>query len=114
MFFTGFDTSNLFAGGRRQPVDRRNDTSLNGVGITIMGTPVPNIPEVPAPNTSVDLGALGIVDATLILNEHTVTGDGVHSISLATNAIHLALNVPGLVTADVVFAHSDSTLDCTQ
>ena len=44
----------------------------------------------------------------------TVTGDGVHSISLATNAIHLALNVPGLVTADVVFAHSDSTLDCTQ
>ena len=113
MFFSGFDAGNLFAGGDGNP-STGDDTSLDGVGITIMGTPVPNIPEVPAPNTSVDLGALGIVGATLILNERTVTGDGVHSISLATNAIHLALNVPGLVTADVVFAHSDSTLDCTQ
>jgi len=79
-----------------------------------MGTPVPNIPEAPPPNTQVDLGSAGIAAATLVLNERTVSGDGVNSISLSTNALHLALDVAGLVTADVVFAHSDSTLDCTQ
>lgn len=113
MFFSGFDGNNLFAGGDGHP-STGDDTTLNGLGLAISGTPVPNIPAVPPPNTSVDLGALGIPGATLILNERTVTGDGVHSISLATNALHLALDVAGLVTADVVFAHSDATLDCTQ
>jgi len=113
MFFSSFDENNLFAGGDGNP-STGDDTTLNGVGLSIMGTPVPNIPAVPPPNTAVDLGSLGIVGATLILNERTITGDGINSISLATNAMHLALDVAGLVTADVVFAHSDSTLDCTQ
>jgi len=114
MFFSGFDAGNLIPGGDGNPPSTGDDTSLNGVGITIFGTPVPNIPAVPPPNTSIDLGQLGIVGATLILNERTIVGDGVTSLSLSRNAIHLALNVAGLVTADVVFAHSDSTLDCTQ
>jgi hypothetical protein len=113
MFFSSFDEGNLFAGGDGHP-STGDDTSLEGLGLAVFGTPVPNIPAAPPPNTSIDLGALGIAGATLVLNERTVTGDGVHSISLATNAIHLALDVAGLVTADVVFAHSDSTLDCTQ
>ena len=32
----------------------------------------------------------------------------------AVRGADLALDVAGLVTADVVFAHSDSALDCTQ
>ena len=114
MFFSGFDAGNLIPGGDGNPPSTGDDTSLNGVGLTIMGTPVPNIPAVPPPNTSVDLGQLGIVGATLILNERTITGDGVSSLSLSRNAMHLALDVAGLVTADVVFAHADSALDCTQ
>lgn len=114
MFFSGFDAGNLTPGGDGNPPSTGDDTSLNGVGLTIFGTPVPNIPAVPPPNTTVDLGQLGIVGATLILNERTITGDGVTSLTVARNAIHLALDVAGLVTADVVFAHSDSTLDCSQ
>jgi hypothetical protein len=34
--------------------------------------------------------------------------------SLSSNALHLTLNVAGVITADVVLGHSDSTLDCTQ
>ena len=113
MFFSSFDAGNLFAGGDGNP-STGDDTSLNGVGLTIMGTPVPNIPAVPPPNTSIDLGQLGIVGATLILNERTLAGDGVSSLSLSTNALHLALDVAGLITADIVFAHSDGTLDCSQ
>jgi hypothetical protein len=113
MFFSSFDNGNLFAGGDGNP-STGDDVSFNGLGISILGIPVPNIPEVPPPNTSIDLGQLGIVGATLILNERTLSGDGTTSLSLSTNAVHLALNVAGLVTADVVFAHSDSTLDCTQ
>ena len=112
LFFNSFDETNLVAGGGDP--SSGGDTSLNGLGLSIMGTPVPNIPEAPPPNTHVDLGSVGIAGATLVLNERTVSGDGVNSISLSTNALHLALDVAGLVTADVVFAHSDSTLDCTQ
>lgn len=114
MFFSGFDAGNLIPGGDGNPPSTGDDTSLNGVGLTIMGTPVPNIPAVPPPNTSIDLGQLGIPGATLILNERTIGGDGVTSLSVSRNAIHLALDVAGLVTADVVFAHADSKLDCTQ
>ena len=113
VFFSSFDAGNLIPGGDGAPPSG-DGTSLNGVGLSIMGTPVPNIPEAPPPNTSVDLAGLGIPGATLILNERTLGGDGVNSLSLSTNAMHLALGIVGLVTADVVFAHSDSTLDCTQ
>ena len=114
MFFSSFDAGNLTPGGDGHPPSTGDDTSLNGVGITILGAPVPNIPAVPPPNTAIDLGQLGIVGATLILNERTISGDGVTSLTVSRNAIHLTLDVAGLVTADVVFAHADSTLDCSQ
>jgi hypothetical protein len=113
MFFSGFDPGNLSTGGDGGPATG-DDTSLDGVQLTILGIPVPGIPETPAPNTSIDLAALGITGATLILNERTVGGDGVTAASLSTNAMHLTLGVPGVATADVVLAHSDSKLDCTQ
>jgi len=114
MFFSSFDAGNLTPGGDGHPPSTGDDTSLNGVGITILGTPVPNIPAVPPPNTAIDLCQLGIVGATLILNERTIEGDSVTSLTVSRNAIHLTLDVAGLVTADVVFAHADSTLDCSQ
>ena len=113
MFFSSFDQGNLFTGGDGGP-PTGDDTSLNGVQLSILGIAVPGIPEAPAPNTAIDLGSLGIAGATLILNEHTVGGDGVNTASLSTNAMHMTLDVAGLVTAEVVFAHSDSKLDCTQ
>jgi hypothetical protein len=113
MFFSSFDAGNLSAGGDGGP-STGDDVSLNGVQLSVLGIPVPNIPEAPAPNTTIDLGQLGIAGATLILNERTVGGDGVNTASLTTNAMHLSMDVASLVTADVVFAHSDSKLDCTQ
>jgi len=113
MFFSGFDQGNLYTGGDGGP-STGDDTSLNGVQLSILGIAVPGIPQAPAPNTAIDLASLGIAGATLILNERAVGGDGVNTASLSTNAMHLTLNVAGLVTTDVVFAHSDSKLDCTQ
>jgi hypothetical protein len=113
MFFNGFDHGNLSAGGDGGPT-AGDDTSLNGVQLSILGIPVPGIPETPPPNTAIDLASLGISGATLILNERSVGGDGVNTASLSTNAMHLTMDVASLVTADIVFAHSDSKLDCTQ
>lgn len=113
MFFSGFDPGNLSTGGDGGP-QTGDDTSLNGVQLSILGIPVPGIPEAPPPNTAIDLASLGISGATLILNERAVGGDGVTMASLSTNAMHLTMDVASLITADVVLAHSDSKLDCTQ
>jgi hypothetical protein len=112
-FFNGFDEGNLNAGGPNGHPDP-GDVVLDGVEITILGIPVPTLPLNPPPNTAVDLSALGIVGATLILNEQTLGGDGVTSATLTSNALHLTLNVASLITADVVIAHTDAKLDCTQ
>jgi len=117
VFFSTFDSGNLWPGG--------GGGGGGGIGglppgggtlvdpiITILGIPVPGLPLNPPPNTNIDLSALGIVGATLILNEQTTTGDGVHSLARATNAIHLTLNVAQLVTADVIVAHSEVSLAC--
>jgi len=112
-FFNGFDDGNLNAGGPGGHPDP-GDVVLDGAEITILGIPVPDLPLNPPPNTIVDLGNLGIVGATLILNEQTLGGDGVNTGSLTSNAVHLTLGVAGLITADVVIAHSNAKLDCTQ
>ena len=87
-------------------------TKLTGLHITILGIEVPDLPLNPPPNTGIDLSALGIVGATLVLNEQNTGGDGVTSTSKSSNAVHLALNVAGLITADVVVGHSDASLNC--
>jgi hypothetical protein len=110
-FYNSFDNGNLTPGG---PGPTPPTVTLGGVEISILGIPVPNIPLNPSPNTGIDLSALGIVGATLVLNEQAITGDGINMSSLSSNALHLTLNVTGVITADVVLGHSDSTLDCTQ
>jgi len=117
LFFSNFDTGNLVSGGGGGDggglggLPPGGGTLVDPV-VSILGIPVPGLPLNPAPNTNVDLAALGIVGATLILNEQTTTGDGVHSLANATNAIHLTLNVAQLVTADVIVAHSEVSLAC--
>lgn len=111
VFTNTFDSGNLQSnppGG--DPDD--NGTKLTNLTISILGIEVPDLPLNPPPNTGIDLNALGLVGATLVLNEQTITGDGINAISKSSNAVHLALNVAGLITADVVVGHSDASLSC--
>lgn len=110
VFTSTFDTGNL----QNSPPGGAPDdgAKLTGLVITILGIEVPDLPLNPPPNTGVDLSALGIVGATLMLNEQTTGGDGVNSTSKSSNAVHLGLNVAGLITADVVVGHSDASLSC--
>lgn len=111
-FFNGFEPGNLMPGG----IDPSRDpgVTFDGLGMQVLGTPVPDLPTNPPPNTGIDLAPLGIVGATLVLNEQAISGDLVNTATLSSNAIHLTLGVAGLITADVMVGHADSTLDCTQ
>lgn len=118
MFYSSFDAGNLIGGGG----DGGGGGGIGGLpptggtlvdpAISILDTNVPGLPLNPAPNTPIDLDVLGIVGATLILNEQTRSGDGVHSLSTASNALHLTLDVANLVTAEVIIAHSEASLAC--
>jgi hypothetical protein len=103
LYSNGFDTPSL------QPV---NNIDLPGLQVSILGIPVPDLPLNPPPNTGIDLHALGIVGATLVLNEQTTGGDGVNALALSSNALHLNLDVAGLVTADVTLGHADTSVTC--
>jgi hypothetical protein len=112
-FYNGFDTGNINPGGPPGGDGPANDVVLDDLQIKILGITVPNLPLNPPPNTSIDLAALGIANASLVLNEQTTSGDGVTSGGIATNALHLSLDaVGGLISAEVVIAHSDSLLAC--
>jgi hypothetical protein len=122
VFYSSFDAGNLGPGGGGGGGGGGEGGGFGGLPpnggvlvdpqVAILGTPVPGLPLNPAPNTTIDLGALGIVGATLVLNEQTTSGDGVHFLASATNAIHLTLDVAQLVTADVIVAHSEVSLAC--
>lgn len=119
MFSTGFDFGNLHGngggggGGGGDIGGLPHDGSpLTDPAISILGIEVPGLPSLPAPNTTIDLGNLGIAGATLILNEQTHTGDGLHSLASTSNGIHLTLNVAALATAEVIVAHSEVSLAC--
>jgi hypothetical protein len=111
VFGSTFDSGNLGPGLPGDPPT--DDVSLGNLTISILGIDVPQLPLNPAPNTPVNLSVLGIAGATLVLNEQVVGGDGVHTTSKSSNAVHLTLNVASLITADVVVAHSDASLDCS-
>lgn len=119
MFFSGFDYGNLSDGsdgdgeggggaGGLPP----SGATLIDVQLGVLGIDVPALPLNPAPNTSIDLAALGIIGATLVLNEQTRSGDGVSSLALASNALHLNLDAAGIASADVIIAHSSVSLAC--
>jgi hypothetical protein len=111
IFFSEFDAGNIFPdyGG-----DDPGTVILDGINISILGIAVPNLPLNPPANTVIDLNPLGILGATLVLNEQVVGGDGTTLSAISHTAIHLTLNVVGLITADVKVGHSDTTFDSTQ
>ncbi|HEX4412650.1 MAG TPA: choice-of-anchor P family protein, partial [Lacipirellulaceae bacterium] len=77
--------------------------TINGIGINLapfVGVPV-------AANTSINLAILGIEHSTLILNEEVVAPDQ-HSISV--NALHLSLNLPNLIIANIVIGRSQAQM----
>ncbi|MBN8481836.1 MAG: hypothetical protein J0L88_09640 [Xanthomonadales bacterium] len=110
VFVDGFDGDGLAPG---YPGDGDDDgqTGFTNLVISIAGINVP-IPVDPPPNTTVDLGALGIVGATLVLNEQTTGGDGVTSVTNTVTALRLTLGVTGVASANVVIARSESALGC--
>jgi hypothetical protein len=57
-----------------------------------------------APNTSINLSALGILNSSLILNEQVVAVD---QTSISVNAFHLSLGLLN-ITADVILGHSQA------
>lgn len=117
IFFNGFDEGNLtavntFGGGDTGSGGLPGSgAKLGNLTLSLLGTNVP-IPLNPPPNTAVNLAGLGIVGATLVLNEQTMSGDGVHSLGMNANAVHLTLNVASLVTAEIILAHSEASLAC--
>ncbi|WP_454147209.1 PEP-CTERM sorting domain-containing protein [Methylocaldum sp. MU1018] len=78
--------------------------SLGGISIALDA--------LPAPNTTVDLSLLGLAGITLILNEQSITGDGISGKDVFVNAIHLIFNATALglatLTGDIVISHSEA------
>ena len=88
-------------------------TTIQSLGLTISGIPVNlaayvNVPI--APNTSVNLAALGIANASLILNEQVISGD---QSSISVNAFHLNVNLANSVVAQVILGHSQAQMTAT-
>lgn len=114
VYGNGFDEGNFSTGGDGTPGSGPDDTAtLGNVHLSILGIDVP-LPLNPPPNTGVDLNALGIAGATLLLNEQVLEGDGITSRTKTSNALRLSLNVLGTITGDVVVGHSSASIDCTQ
>lgn len=91
------------------------DTLLTGAQI---GAPLATIDlEVsPAPNTIVDVSALGLAGITLVLNEQITAGDGVTGLSMLVNAIRLELSIDiplvASVDGEVIVSQSHAQRNC--
>jgi len=107
IFRDGFEPGNLQATGTATL-----QGSGGGIVLSILGNSILGIPVNPAPNTSIDLSGLLGSGNTLVLNEQTITGDGTTGLGVATNALHLTLNVVGLITASVIISHADASIAC--
>jgi hypothetical protein len=111
VFQNGFDQPNLipdFGGPDDGGGSGGGDVDLIDLVISVLGNPV-LIPVDFDPNTTIDLGI-----ATIIINEQTITGDLVNMASVEQNALHVSLDVIGVVTADIIAGHSEASVDCTR
>ncbi len=79
----------------------------DSIVLSIDGTDVLNIPTDPGVNVTV---ATGVAGATLILNEQISSGDGFTGPGVATNALHLSLDIVGIITADVAISHLEASI----
>jgi hypothetical protein len=83
-------------------------TTIQNLALTISAIPVDlsaYVNVAVAPNTSVNLAALGIANASLILNEQIIAGD---QSSIVVNAFHLNVNIANSITAQVILGHSQA------
>jgi len=85
------------------------DVNTPGLNVAMQGTPLLGLSDKPTPNTSLMLpGGSG----TLVLNEQSVTGDGISGLTVSNNAVHVTLSVVGLITGDAILAHADAGIAC--
>lgn len=92
---------------------------LEGLAISVAGISV-TIPLNPEPNTVLVLAGLGIdsgivAGLSIILNEQTVTGNGIGGTQITTNALHITLDALQLglvsgVDGDIIVGSSSSSL----
>lgn len=85
-------------------------TTIQDLDLIISAIPVDlsayvNVPV--APNTNVNLAVLGILNASLILNEQLIAGD---QSSIVVNAFHLNVNVANSIVAQVILGHSQAQM----
>ncbi|MGX2039636.1 PEP-CTERM sorting domain-containing protein [Methylocaldum sp. MU1018] len=87
--------------------------SLTNAFISIAGISIA-LDALPTPNTTVDLSLLGLAGVSLILNEQILAGDGIGSLGLAVNAIHLSFNgfLAGFfsLTGDIIISHAQAQI----
>jgi len=78
------------------------------LGVVVNGGPLAVDDATPAPNTRTDLPGVGYV----VLNEQTVTGDGVHSSSMTVNMIHVYVRdaLTGVTTGEIVVGSAQSAV----
>jgi hypothetical protein len=78
------------------------------LGVVVNGVPLAADDATPAPNTRMDLPGVGYV----VLNEQTVTGDGVSSSSMTVNMIHVYLQdaLTGVTTGEIVVGSAQSAV----
>lgn len=71
-----------------------------------------------APNTSVNVAALGLAGVSIILNEQIISGDGDNSLSVVTNALHIHFNIDLLLvdlSGDIILGSSGAAIsNCDQ
>lgn len=106
IFRNGFEAENLQATS-----SATLDGSGGGIVLSLLNSTIANIPANPAPNTSIDLSGISGTNS-LILNEQTISGDGITARGVISNALHLSLNVAGVITADVIISHAQAAVDC--
>lgn len=104
--YVGGDYGSLYAGGSSYLANASLNALLISLGLSVTA----------APNTHVDvLGLLGLLGLSVILNEQIVTGDGVSSIGMTVNAIHIGfhdfLAGLGLINGDIVISHSEAWME---
>ncbi|MGC1272142.1 MAG: PEP-CTERM sorting domain-containing protein, partial [Planctomycetaceae bacterium] len=83
--------------------------------ISVLGVEVANLNGVIAANTGVAINVPGITGLSILLNEQVVTGDGITSRGITTNAIHVSFdgaviaNLGGL-SGELIVAHTAASL----
>lgn len=88
-------------------LDATGGSVIESLGLAIDGVPIDlgayvgvNV----APNTTISTGLLGV---TLVLNQQIIAPD---DSSIQVNALNLSLNLPGVLTGDIILGHSDAEM----